>query len=100
MISIKFSHIYHKMPPGAFTMPAKLLQVLVCDSSDLSLPFIDYDTTYSEGRYALPHGRLIILFLKTNNRLWTTIRRWTPEKVNYYKLHVGEEVKIEKTEEK
>jgi hypothetical protein len=100
MITVKFSHVYSKMPPGAFAVPTKLLQVLTCDASELSLPFIDYDTTYAEGRYALPTGKLIILFLKTNGQLWTTIRRWTPEKINYYKLHVGEDVQIEKTEEK
>ena len=32
---------------------------------------------------------------KWKGSIWTTIRRWTPEKEDYYRSHIGEEVKIE-----
>ena len=98
MISIKFSHVYQKMPARVFDGATKLLQVIMCDYTDLSQAFKDYDTTYPQGTYPLPRGKLIILFLLTDGQLWTTIRRWTPEKFNYYNFHVGEFVKIEKPE--
>lgn len=69
---------------------------------DLPLPFRTYDTTYgNDEEYELPLGRSMILFLFTmadlENRacLWSTIRRWTPEKEDYYKKLIGKEIGVE-----
>lgn len=100
MITVKFSHRYNKMPK--FFENTKLMQVLVIDRKDLTKEFELYDTAYEEGYmdkvtkyYELPKwGKLIILFFKTEDQLWTTMRYWTPQKEDYYKSHVGEEVEI------
>ncbi|MCZ7361924.1 MAG: hypothetical protein O8C58_01060 [Candidatus Methanoperedens sp.] len=107
MHTIKFSHLYEKMPMGYFTMDemhTTLIQTLVAYSGELTSEFIDYDTLIAEGEgdqhYELPKGKVIILFLlTTNNRngipeLWTTIRRYTPEKWQYYRTIVGQEIII------
>lgn len=100
MINIRFSHRYKKMPK--FFEDTKLMQVLIVDRKELTKEFEEYDTAYEEGYmdkvtkyYELPKwGKLIILVLKTGNELWTTMRFWTPQKEEYYKSHVGEEVEI------
>ena len=103
MKQIKFSHIYFKMPKGD---KADLIQIFVVDKKELSEIFLDYDTTYSEytddnktgiatvGHYPLPNGKLIVLLLNTNGKVWTTIRRWTPEKEKYYRECIGETFEI------
>jgi len=102
MIKIKFSHKYFKMPAGF--EQSTLIQVINIDKDEISDSFYDYDTTYATGfneiaRYPLPSGRLIILLLKSNaGLLWTTIRRWTPEKEQHYRRHVGQVVECEVTE--
>lgn len=93
MAKIKFSHRYQKMPPGFER--SQLLEVLIADKNDLSEPFKNYDTFYHTGFYELPKGKLLILLLRTQsgryaNSLWTTIRRWTPEKEAYYHKMRGE----------
>lgn len=93
MSTIKFSHKYFKMPDGY--EKSTLLQVLNINRDEISDSFYDYDTTYATGfnetaRYPLPPGKLIILMLKSKTGLlWTTIRRWTPEKEKYYQSIVG-----------
>lgn len=102
MISIKFSHIYQKMPVGAEDFDTKLLAVIPCVHENLSDEFIEYDTKYEGGNYQLPSGKMLLLLLATNILytdyeivFWTTIRRWTPEKEKYYISHLGEQIKIE-----
>ena len=94
---INFSHHYHKMPYGFES--SKLLDVLPVRLEDLSLDFILYDTSYLDGGeeklYALPaKGNYMILLLQANSGagpLWTTIRsQWPPEKLEYYRSHIGE----------
>lgn len=101
----------------------RLLEVLTSDSRDLSPDFINYDTAYYansfqkdlfnifEGHpgplpinyYPLPTGKILILILQTKTPgklpvLWTTIRRHTTDKENYY-LHLrGQVVQITKGE--
>jgi hypothetical protein len=106
MIAIKFSHVYYKMPEevdGSPTTQAKLMQIFVCDAKDLSDIFIRYDTAYYDtgciGYYELPKGKVIVIILNSGNewtgyKTWTTIRRWTPAKEEYYSKHVGEDVSI------
>lgn len=115
MISIKFSHTYPKIPREAYVNPigaTKLFAVIPFDDECISQQFRDYDTLYGgyepdhmEGKYyPLPKGKKILLLLSsftTHNPclLWTTLRRWTPEKEKYYLSHLGELVGIEIIEE-
>ena len=108
MNKIKFSHIYIKMPrkiQEGQDIYAKLLAVLPTTTEQLSNDFIEYDTTTTEGgRYNLPSGRIIVLLLQSSSmefdrgELWTTIRRWTPEKEAYYRSKIGQGFEIEVTE--
>ena len=111
MISIKFSHRYPKIPREAYSSPigvTKLFAVIPFEDHQVSKPFISYDTLFGEYTpahpegeyYPLQKGKKILLLLSsftTNNPiiLWTTLRRWTPEKEAYYISHLGEVVKIE-----
>lgn len=77
----------------------RLLQVFICDRKELGELFVNYDTAYNEGFYELPKGKLIVLLLQSLNGvifdpLWTTIRRWTPQKEKYYREIIGKEVDI------
>ena len=95
---LKFSHEYVKFPESRV---AELLQVFVVDYKDLSKEFKFYDTEYWSGGggfYKLPEGKLIVLLLQAE-KLFTTIRRWTPEKEAYYKSLQGTRLKI-KVDEK
>jgi len=100
---IKFSHIYDKMPQSFFDPqpPTTILAfVSKVQFKDLPQRFIDYDTMYDDENgnfqhYKLPKTELIILGLLTGyNELWTTIRRYTPDKMGYYASSVGKEVEI------
>lgn len=93
MAKIKFSHRYQKMPHGFER--SQLLEVLIADKNDLSESFKNYDTFYHQGFYELPKGKLLILLLRSQSShypdsLWTTVRRWTPEKEAYYRRMRGE----------
>ena len=115
---LKFSHDYHKFPFQLGDMDrVVLLEVLIADTKDLHESFIKYDTEIQIHQdpasdnivpmkyYKLPSGKVIILILKVTHLIWdilkesnaifTTIRRWTPEKERYYKSIRGQEVKIE-----
>jgi len=99
---IKFSHLYEKMPSDI--SETILLDVLVVDR--ISERFKVYDTLikgknpfYSESYFKLPAGKLLILMLKSGVFLWTTIRRWTPEKETYYKSIIGSYIIIEVNDE-
>jgi len=96
MTQIKFSHIYNKLLDSHDDVIGKatLLQVIPIKLEDLSADFIDYDTDY--GTYQLPvKGEyMMLIFLKPsfgcpNLNLFTTLRRWTPEKYRYYLEKVG-----------
>lgn len=96
-LKINFSHHYAKMPYGF--QESKLLDVLPVRLEDLS-PGI------SEVRYLIPRwrrrkqyqlpksGNYMILLLQASSGagpLWTTIRsQWPPEKLEYYRSHIGE----------
>lgn len=98
MNTIKFSHHYPKMPEN--TRRTRILQIFLCDRKDLGELFVNYDTAYSQGFYELPKGKLIVLLLQSIGNgmffgdLWTTIRRWTPEKELYYRGLIGKEVEV------
>ncbi|MCZ7362366.1 MAG: hypothetical protein O8C58_03360 [Candidatus Methanoperedens sp.] len=97
MNTIKFSHYYEKMPDDAQLSSPVLLEVLTSHLDELSQGFIEYDTKIKNENkyYALPNSKLLVLLLKTSNSIFTTVRRWTPEKESYYRSIRGQQVKIE-----
>lgn len=100
MNTIKFSYQFPKLLGAQNTLieRAKLLQVLMVDLADLSAEFLDFDTFY--GKYPLPkQGKyMLLIFLKPGNcDVFTTLRRWTPEKERYYTAQVGEVFHIQFT---
>ena len=107
MKQIKFAHEYNKMLNNPFEeMPkrATLLEVFVKPSEELHPRFIEYDTIYfnqeinNHEYYKLPQGQVMILLLKSKFvngvMLWTTIRRFTPQKYMYYNKARLEEFEI------
>ena len=107
MKTIKFSHEYFKMLNNeSETRPiaAILMETFVVNSEDLHPRFVEYDNEYidkkehNRGYYVLPKGKVIVLLLKSfvhgELMLWTTIRRYTPAKFEYYKNARWEEFEI------
>jgi hypothetical protein len=105
--TIKFSHHYNKIPLNIKT--AVLLGVEAWDVEKLPASFKDYDAEYEgEGAtlyYPLPEkGNVIVLFLWGEvgggvHILFTTIRRCTESKWDYYHNSIGETFAIEIKEE-
>jgi hypothetical protein len=105
--TIKFSHKYEKMPYEPTT--AVLVGVEAWDIENLPPDFLDFDTLYQDKQgpnyYQLPkNGRVIVLFLwgrceNTLHFLFTTIRRCTESKWDYYHNSLGETFAIEIKEE-
>jgi len=85
-----------------------VLDVFVTDLGKLPKEFLEYDTAYWDEKklktehYKLGFRKAIVIVLfstyKYSNyidkKLWTTIRKWTPEKEEYYKQLIGKEVMI------
>lgn len=98
---IKFCHDYFKKPEDGV-----LIQVFKTHFKELSDNFIVYDACFENAAgnndlYQLPRTDLIVLvFLRRNNTLYTTVRRWTPEKEKYYRAKVGELFKVVRTDKK
>ena len=94
MATIRFSHNYTKLPLDPD--PSTLLEVLTVDRSDLHRAFIEYDThILCGGHYTLPTGKLILLLLQScNGEVFTTIRRYTPDKHKHYLRLRGKPVHI------
>jgi len=108
MNKIKFSHHYAKTPVDLTTFKSSVISVCVVDMEKLPIEFLFYDTCYydedgiKEKHYPLDFKTGIIITIFTNGyeEVWTTIRRWTPQKERYYMGMIGQEVEIEITEEK
>ena len=101
MKTIRFSHFYSKLNHACedVAVPPKtamLLEVFLVDSRDLHKRFIEYDTSYFDKKeqtwkhYKLPTGRVLVLLFKSVDLLFTTIRRYTPRKYDYYRNCRGE----------
>ena len=107
---IKFSHDYTKFL-GFEGEKTYLIGVSKVKLEDLPKKFIKYDTHYYDGVseigfYPLPNkGDYLLLTLYTYvewwqhgwlsaEQVWTTLRKWTPEKEKKYKALVGQEVEI------
>ena len=99
MNTIKFSHRYRKLDYIEEDHQVVLLQVLKVSLSELSKEFIEYDTRISENNYFKLESKdnLLLIFRDSKYKIFTTIRRVTPEKEKYYKSKIGEkfEIKIE-----
>lgn len=98
MKKIKFSNEYFKFM-NMFSQEykeAKLLLALRIKYTDLSAFFVKYDTLYGEigdlKNYELPKTDLILLLFISDNtqQLFSTLRRFTPIKWDYYKKSEGE----------
>lgn len=107
MLKIKFSEEYSKMLNnryGETPRKAVLLETFIAETEQLHPRFIEYDTSYFDKKennwahYKLPKGKVIVLLLRTEFAgevmMWTTIRRYTPQKFEYYKKNRMEEFEI------
>lgn len=101
MPKIKFSHLYRKLMDcqAHNTTDAKLLLVQEINLEDMHPAFIEYDT--DNGLYELPKkGKFLMLtFLKymcgEPQHLFTTLRRHTPQKADYYRQQIGKVFDVE-----
>ena len=101
---IKFSHEYDKLKGLDLCAPVRLLEVFLKDEADLHPVFRGYDTAFSVvkdglmqmGFFALPKGQrlLVLLFQDKAGKLFTTMRRCTPENSRYYMASRGEFFKV------
>lgn len=104
MDRIKFSHDYLKFGSNILPFRAMLLDAWVIKRSELHSQFVVYDTAYFDhtapkgiNYYELPNCELIILFFAVRDGKsnimdgfkFTTLRRYTPKKFEYYKKQVG-----------
>lgn len=80
---------------GAIISICRLLQVLEIDLADLTAEMLAYDTAHST--YPLPTkgAYLMLIFQKPGSiHLFTTLRRSTPEKLEYYWSKIGERFNV------
>jgi hypothetical protein len=97
---IKFSHSYKKMPKGVLYKSTYIKDIAVIDYKDLTEAQIKEDTETISGEfYQLPKTKLIWIKLWTTDiehggKEWGTMRRYTPQKFDYYQSLIGKEVKI------
>lgn len=99
MKEIKFSYNYDKLGDLRHFSIAILLQVFKTHYNELSRFLIEDDTSYFDqgkmGNYPLPKTDLILLIFRGyNGKMFTTIRRYTPQKWEYYKNSEGEDFKV------
>jgi hypothetical protein len=89
--------------PGLLDKKTFIVGLSVIDLEKMPVEFIKYDTEYikRDGKsieyYDLPKkGKfmILVLFTKKADCVWTTIRRWTPRKEEYYQSLIGKEVEI------
>lgn len=112
MKKIKFSHEYYKLLGIRYNGVdniATLLEVVDINLEDLSDTMRRYDTCYSENNdnkyYPLPKkGKYLLLIFVMNGSFYTmgvftTIRRNTPQKRDYYKSCIGQYFEIILTKE-
>lgn len=95
---IKFSHKYKKLHDanGSIIENAILLDVIKVNLEDLSKDFLDFDT--DNGLFELPETGVysMLIFKKTNtNDIFTTLRKWSQEKFDFYKSKTGSSFKIQ-----
>jgi hypothetical protein len=92
-MKITFSNRYQKLHNQT---SATLIAVYYSPRERMSEKFIEYDTTYKGGKYPLPKGQyMILLFLGCDFIPFTTVRRYTPEKADWYKDNINHRFEIE-----
>lgn len=100
-VIIRFSHFYEKMPPDY--QVSRLVGLDIVHIENLTKEFIEKDTAIiGGGHYKLPsQGKYMVLWLESSimNIRWQTIRRWTKQKEEYYRSHIGKFCDIEITSE-
>lgn len=105
MEQIQFSFRYLKFRHLDNKSEVTLVGVFPVNLEDLPEDFLHYDTTYTarNGRfkeYALPKQGKYLLLLFLSGQVYdfpfvfTTLRKWTPEKEGYYKSKIGEKFEI------
>ena len=97
-LKINFCRYYQKIQGIAYHW-ATLLEVIPVSLESLSKPFLDYDT--DNGSYKLPdHGDYLLLIFSVKTtpenlpRIFTTLRRSTSEKKNFYERNIGNKFQI------
>ena len=110
MPKIKFSHLYKKIlferKTNCGSHPvekAKLLQVIKVNTSDLTQHFLDYDT---DGVFPIKKNTeyLMLIFLGypvnvyDYHKLFTTLRTFNDQKLQYYSSLVGSDFEVELTQ--
>ena len=96
---IKFSHTYVKFKGLKTDKTVTLIWAMLVHKEDLSEYFLEYDTKYYSGgekhNYPLkPTIYLMLFFMDPNGKLFTTLRRNTPEKESYYRSSIGQQFKV------
>ena len=98
MNKIRFSHSYPKLH-GQTT--ARLIDVELTNRAALDEKFVDYDTTYEDcyptdfKKFPLSNDLLLVLTFSGNLRIpFTTIRRATGMKQNWYQSKIGQQFEI------
>lgn len=87
MLQIKFSHKYPKLHGQE---SALLLAVELHERSDFTEKFIEYDTAFEGGHFPLPPEQYMVLVFLGNELIpFTTVRRWTEDKFQYYHSNIG-----------
>lgn len=77
-----------------------LIGMQVADRNNLHSHFLIYDTIYDTGFFDITRGKVIILFIfsvdlnDAMGTVWTTIRKWSPQKERKYKKLINQDVKI------
>ena len=97
MNRIRFSHVYRKLHGIDLSKPVVLIRMEeVQDIRLLPENFLVYDTVYNDSKgdrqyYPLKKDQkyLLLYFMDDKGRLFTTIRRWTPAKWEYYFKNQG-----------
>ncbi|GBF49413.1 hypothetical protein LPTSP4_09260 [Leptospira ryugenii] len=98
--SIKFSNYYLKFGTLGKSIPkfSALIEVLVVNLEDLSEPFLNYDTRYPGGTFKLmKKGKYLLLFFQDhyNFTIFTTLRKYSKRKEDYYRKRIGKLFRIE-----
>ena len=93
-LKITFSHRYKKLQALGSSRSAGLVAVLNVNLEELSPAFIAFDT--DNGTYPLPKkGKYMLLLFIGALGMFPTLRRWTPQKEEYYRKNVGAMFSVE-----
>lgn len=101
MKKIKFSHLYNKLRGIDLSKPVKLIDLILIRGDSISKDFIEYDTEYwhdgIKKNYPLNLSveHILLFFKDDKGLLFTTIRRKTDRKLEYYKSNLGKLFQLE-----